>query len=98
MDEQVVYIHSTPVQPSQFQIEARQFFILPDSGFFVAYHFYFIGPPDEYRGAWLDKNLNKYREDLLITNEAQTEIKFYEFGQGPFKDSDIRIKAKYFNQ
>lgn len=77
VDEQVIVIHNYPVQPQQFQIGARQFFILPDSGFFVAYHFYFIGPPDEYRGAWLDKNLNKYREELLITNEGQNQLKVF---------------------
>lgn len=33
----------------------------------------------------------------MLTAPNQTLIVFYPFGEGPFKDADIRIKAKYLN-
>jgi len=33
----------------------------------------------------------------MITSRDQTELRFYEFAEGPFKNNDIRIKAKYIS-
>jgi phenylacetate-CoA ligase len=33
----------------------------------------------------------------MVTGAGQTQIQFYEFGQGPFINNDIRIKARYIN-
>lgn len=44
----------------------------------------------------LSKTNQDFREaKKMLTKADQTVISFYEFAQGPFENSDIRIKAKY---
>ena len=46
----------------------------------------------------LAKTNQDFREARKMTNSSdQTIICFYEFGQGPFRNNDIRIKAKYIS-
>ncbi len=44
----------------------------------------------------LTKTNQDFREvKRMLTNKSQTILSFFEFGKGPFENSDIRIKAKY---
>ncbi len=44
----------------------------------------------------LSKTNQDFREvQKMLTNKNQTILKIFEFGEGPFENSDIRIKAKY---